>query len=193
MPTQLLLRGQDVECKSCDRYLGVHIDHSLPMIPQVKHMVQKSRALRAKLRLVLTSWLPTRTKLAIYSCHIRSCLTYATPAWYTLRSEAAASETPSSTKFSATDDRKGHLTQARRLFNCAVAPQSGASIRETARWTSTPSRSNLLLPQRGIKHHQQAPRGRQRSPALVARGNNVSLTKNAAACCIQPILHQYYI
>ncbi|GBP25942.1 hypothetical protein EVAR_84500_1 [Eumeta japonica] len=65
-PTQLRLRGQDVEWKSCMRYLGIHIDRSLRTIPQVNNMVQQNRAGRTKLRPILTSRLPTRIMLALY-------------------------------------------------------------------------------------------------------------------------------
>ncbi|GBP61950.1 hypothetical protein EVAR_45007_1 [Eumeta japonica] len=57
------------------------------MIPQIDHVTQMSRAARAKLRLILASRLPIRTKLAIYKCYIRSRLTYAAPAWYALCSK----------------------------------------------------------------------------------------------------------
>ncbi|GBP71675.1 hypothetical protein EVAR_8281_1 [Eumeta japonica] len=40
----------DVEWKSCIRYLGIHIDRSLRMIPQVDYAIQQSQAVRAKLR-----------------------------------------------------------------------------------------------------------------------------------------------
>ncbi|GBP93605.1 RNA-directed DNA polymerase from mobile element jockey [Eumeta japonica] len=40
MPDQLRLRGQAVEWKTCILYLGVHIDHSLRMIPQIDHVIQ---------------------------------------------------------------------------------------------------------------------------------------------------------
>ncbi|GBP21560.1 RNA-directed DNA polymerase from mobile element jockey [Eumeta japonica] len=104
MPTQSHLRGQDMEWKSCIRYLGVHIDRSLPMIPQVDHVIQQSRAVRAKLQPVLTSRLPTRTKIAIYNCYIRSRLTYA----------ASACQGPAS---EIIEDFV--RTQAHRLFDCA--------------------------------------------------------------------------
>ncbi|GBP19939.1 Probable RNA-directed DNA polymerase from transposon X-element [Eumeta japonica] len=84
MPDQLRLRGQAVEWNTRVRYLGVHIDRSLRMTPQVDHVIQTSRAARAKLRPILASRLPISTKVAIYKCYIRSRLTYAAPAWYAL-------------------------------------------------------------------------------------------------------------
>ncbi|GBP81489.1 RNA-directed DNA polymerase from mobile element jockey [Eumeta japonica] len=62
MPDQLRLRGQAVEWNTRVRYLGVHIDRSLRMIPQIDHVIQTSRAARAKLRPILASRLPIRTK-----------------------------------------------------------------------------------------------------------------------------------
>ncbi|GBP55427.1 hypothetical protein EVAR_34228_1 [Eumeta japonica] len=50
IPTQLHLRGQDVEWKSCIRYLSVHIDRSLHMIPQ---MDNQRRRLQAQQNMVL--------------------------------------------------------------------------------------------------------------------------------------------
>ncbi|GBP30312.1 RNA-directed DNA polymerase from mobile element jockey [Eumeta japonica] len=84
MPDQLRLRGQAVEWNTRVRYLGVHIDRSLRMTPQIDHVIQMSRAARAKLRPILASRLPIRTKVAIYKCYVRSRLTYAAPAWYAL-------------------------------------------------------------------------------------------------------------
>ncbi|GBP85473.1 hypothetical protein EVAR_64771_1 [Eumeta japonica] len=55
MPIQLRLRGQDVEWKSCVRYLGIHIECSLRMTLQADHIIQQSRAVRAKPRPILTS------------------------------------------------------------------------------------------------------------------------------------------
>ncbi|GBP27452.1 Probable RNA-directed DNA polymerase from transposon X-element [Eumeta japonica] len=46
-----------------------------------------SRAARAKLRPILASRLPIRTKIAIYKCYICYLLTYAASTWYTLCSE----------------------------------------------------------------------------------------------------------
>ncbi|GBP68334.1 hypothetical protein EVAR_31324_1 [Eumeta japonica] len=84
---QLRLRNQDVVWKGCVRYLGVHIHCSLRMVPQMDHVIQISRTERAKLRPILTSRLPIRTKMVIYYCYIRSCLTYSPPAWYALFSK----------------------------------------------------------------------------------------------------------
>ncbi|GBP33313.1 RNA-directed DNA polymerase from mobile element jockey [Eumeta japonica] len=62
MPDQLRLRGQAVEWNTRVRYLGVHIDRSLRMTPQTDHVIQTSRAARAKLRPILASRLPISTK-----------------------------------------------------------------------------------------------------------------------------------
>ncbi|GBP20216.1 RNA-directed DNA polymerase from mobile element jockey [Eumeta japonica] len=87
MPDQLRLRGQAVEWKTCVRYLGVHIDRTLHMVPQVDYVIQMSRAVRAILRPILASRLSIRIKIAIYKCYMRARLTYAAPAWYALCSE----------------------------------------------------------------------------------------------------------
>ncbi|GBP79532.1 hypothetical protein EVAR_89898_1 [Eumeta japonica] len=87
MASQLCLREQDVECKSCVRYLSVHIDRSLRMISQVDYAIQQSWTIRAKLRPVLMSRLLTRIKITICNCYIRSRLTYAAPVWYALCSK----------------------------------------------------------------------------------------------------------
>ncbi|GBP96494.1 RNA-directed DNA polymerase from mobile element jockey [Eumeta japonica] len=71
MPDQLRLRGQAVEWNTRVRYLGVHIDRSLRMVPQIDHVIQTSRAAHAKLRPILASRLPIR-KVAIYKCYIPS-------------------------------------------------------------------------------------------------------------------------
>ncbi|GBP53956.1 RNA-directed DNA polymerase from mobile element jockey [Eumeta japonica] len=84
MPDQLRLRGQAVEWNTRVRYLGVHIDRSLQMTPQIDHVIQTSRAARIKLRPILASRLPVITKVAIYKCYVRSRLTYAAPASYAL-------------------------------------------------------------------------------------------------------------
>ncbi|GBP39727.1 hypothetical protein EVAR_23052_1 [Eumeta japonica] len=47
-----------VEWKGCVRYLGVHIECLLRMVPQMDYIIQMSRAARAKLRPILTSRLP---------------------------------------------------------------------------------------------------------------------------------------
>ncbi|GBP33466.1 hypothetical protein EVAR_23869_1 [Eumeta japonica] len=70
IPTQLRLSSQDVKLKSCSG-TWAYTSPRLRKIP----------------RPVLTSRLPTRTKLAIYNCYIHSCLTYAAPARYTLYSD----------------------------------------------------------------------------------------------------------
>ncbi|XP_072932349.1 myrosinase 1-like [Epargyreus clarus] len=54
------------------------------MVPQVNHVIHQARAARAMLRPVLSSQLPTSTKLRVYKTYIRSRLTYAAPAWYAL-------------------------------------------------------------------------------------------------------------
>ncbi|GBP49146.1 hypothetical protein EVAR_80814_1 [Eumeta japonica] len=77
MPDKLRLRGQAVEWNTRVRYLGVHIDRSLRMTPQINHVIQTSRAACAKLRPILASRLPIRTNVAIYKCYVRSRLTYA--------------------------------------------------------------------------------------------------------------------
>ncbi|GBP37849.1 hypothetical protein EVAR_21384_1 [Eumeta japonica] len=87
VPYQLRLRGQAMEWKTCVRYLGVHIYRSLRMVPQVDYVIQMNRAARAKLRSILASRLPIRTKIAINKCYIRSRLTYAASAYYALCSE----------------------------------------------------------------------------------------------------------
>lgn len=85
-PCKLQLRGQDIEWQSCVRYLGVDIDRSLRMNPQVNRALQQARAARAQLRPVLISRLPLRTKVRVYKTYVRSRLTYAAPAWYALLS-----------------------------------------------------------------------------------------------------------
>ncbi|GBP22436.1 hypothetical protein EVAR_78612_1 [Eumeta japonica] len=65
------LRGQDVEWKTCVRYLGVRINHSLRMVPQIDHVIQLSRAGRTTIRPILTSRVPIplelrRTKLVCF-------------------------------------------------------------------------------------------------------------------------------
>lgn len=85
-PYALHLRGQVIYWKSHIRYLGVDIDRSLKMIPQVNRALQQARIARAQLRPVLTSRLPLRTKVRVYKTYIRSRLTYAAPAWYALLS-----------------------------------------------------------------------------------------------------------
>ncbi|GBP53849.1 hypothetical protein EVAR_42569_1 [Eumeta japonica] len=103
------LRQRDVEWKICVRYLGVHIDRSLCMIPQVDHVIQQSRATRAKLRPILTSRLPTRTKIAIYN------LLYLLPpdlcctGLVRLMLGAEVSDIESPTKLGTADDRGGWL------------------------------------------------------------------------------------
>ncbi|GBP41041.1 RNA-directed DNA polymerase from mobile element jockey [Eumeta japonica] len=87
MTDQLRLRGQAIEWKTCVRHLGVHIDRLLRIISQIDHVIQMSRAARAKLRPILAFRLLIKTKLAIYKCYIRSRLTYAALAWYALCSK----------------------------------------------------------------------------------------------------------
>ncbi|GBP53843.1 hypothetical protein EVAR_42563_1 [Eumeta japonica] len=65
------------------------------------------RAARAKLRPILTSRLPIRTKIAIYNCYIHSRLTYAAPAWYALYSEQQRQRLE--VQANASDDRGGGL------------------------------------------------------------------------------------
>ncbi|KAJ0175982.1 hypothetical protein K1T71_008156 [Dendrolimus kikuchii] len=84
MPEPLQLRGQEIEWKTSVKYLGVHIDRSLSMGPQVDHAVNQTRAARALLRPVISSSLPLRTKIGVYKTYLRSRLTYAAPAWYAL-------------------------------------------------------------------------------------------------------------
>ncbi|GBP69108.1 RNA-directed DNA polymerase from mobile element jockey [Eumeta japonica] len=50
-------------------------------------MNRTARAVRLRLRPILVSRLPTRTKIAIYKCYIRSRPTYAAPAWFALCSK----------------------------------------------------------------------------------------------------------
>ncbi|GBP76700.1 hypothetical protein EVAR_52435_1 [Eumeta japonica] len=111
MPIQLRPRGQDMEWMSCIQYLGVHIDRSLRMIPQVVYVIQQSRAARVKLRPVLTSRLPTRTKITIYNCYIHSRLCCTGLVCTVLG--AAALETPSPTEYCATNDRSTIQTPPR--------------------------------------------------------------------------------
>ncbi|GBP68330.1 hypothetical protein EVAR_31320_1 [Eumeta japonica] len=87
MPNQLRLRGQAMEWKTCVRYLGVHIDLSPRIVPEVDYVIQMSRAVRAKLCSIFTFRLPIRTKIAIYKCCISFRLTHAAPTWYALCSE----------------------------------------------------------------------------------------------------------
>ncbi|GBP31070.1 RNA-directed DNA polymerase from mobile element jockey [Eumeta japonica] len=84
MPDQLRLRGQAVEWNTRVRYLGVHINRSLRMIPQIDHVIQTSRAARTKLRPILASRLPIRTKSSNIQVLHTPRLTYAAPAWYAL-------------------------------------------------------------------------------------------------------------
>ncbi|GBP56880.1 RNA-directed DNA polymerase from mobile element jockey [Eumeta japonica] len=86
-PDQLRLKGQAVKWKTCVRYLDVHIDRSMRMVPQVDYVIQMSLAARAKLRPILAARLPIRIKIGIYKCYIRSRLTYGALAWYALCSE----------------------------------------------------------------------------------------------------------
>ncbi|GBP33189.1 RNA-directed DNA polymerase from mobile element jockey [Eumeta japonica] len=65
MPDQLRLRGQAVEWNTRVRYLGVHIDRSLRMTPQTDHVIQTSRAARAKLRPILASRLAAIAEIAV--------------------------------------------------------------------------------------------------------------------------------
>lgn len=83
-PLPLQLRDQDIEWQTCVRYLGVDIDRSLRMNPQVARALQQARAARAQLRPVLTSRLPLRTEVRICKTYVRSRLTYAAPTWYAL-------------------------------------------------------------------------------------------------------------
>ncbi|GBP66290.1 hypothetical protein EVAR_41085_1 [Eumeta japonica] len=53
MPTQLHPRVHDVEWKTCVRYLDVHDDRSLCMIPQVNYAIEQSPTAQAKLRPVI--------------------------------------------------------------------------------------------------------------------------------------------
>ncbi|GBP43261.1 hypothetical protein EVAR_39319_1 [Eumeta japonica] len=59
MPTQLRLRSQAVEWKTCIRYLGIQIDRSLRIIAH-------------------------KDKMAVYKCYVRSLLTYVATVWYVL-------------------------------------------------------------------------------------------------------------
>lgn len=83
-PPTLTLRNEPIGWESAVRYLGVIIDRSLRMSPQVNNAINQAKAARALLRPVLTSNLPTRTKVNIYKTYIRTRLTYAAPAWYAL-------------------------------------------------------------------------------------------------------------
>ncbi|XP_052755883.1 uncharacterized protein LOC128201819 [Galleria mellonella] len=58
------------------------------MTAQVNRAVTQTRTARAMLRPVLQSNLSLRTKIGIYKTYIRSQLTYASPAWYALCSDA---------------------------------------------------------------------------------------------------------
>lgn len=87
LPTQLRLNGQAIAWTPTVKYLGVIIDRGLTMKPHVKAVVNKTKVACAKLHPVLRSKLPLRTKLAVYKTYVRSILTYAAPAWYSLASE----------------------------------------------------------------------------------------------------------
>ncbi|GBP47252.1 hypothetical protein EVAR_20257_1 [Eumeta japonica] len=54
-------------------------DNAYFHLPQLGHAIQMKRPARAKLRPIVTSRLPTRTKIAICNCYIRSRLTYSAP------------------------------------------------------------------------------------------------------------------
>ncbi|KAL0810395.1 hypothetical protein ABMA28_010540 [Loxostege sticticalis] len=92
MPPPLKLRGSDIEWQSQVTYLGCRIDRSLRMVSQVNHVVSQAKMARAMLRPVLTSRLPLRAKLSVYKTYVRSRLTYAAPAWYSLCSPAQRSK-----------------------------------------------------------------------------------------------------
>ncbi|GBP92896.1 hypothetical protein EVAR_80619_1 [Eumeta japonica] len=107
MLDQSRLRGQAVEWKTCV-YLGVHIDRSLRMVPQVDYVIQMSRAAHAKLRPILASKLPTRTKIAIYKCYIR-CTGLVCPLLGT-----AAPTSPGPGEHSAPYDCRGRVIRQKR-------------------------------------------------------------------------------
>ncbi|GBP24135.1 hypothetical protein EVAR_27360_1 [Eumeta japonica] len=54
------------------------------MAAQVEHAIHQSRTVRSMLCPVLQSYLPLLAKVALYKGYIRSCLTYAAPAWYAI-------------------------------------------------------------------------------------------------------------
>ncbi|KAI5651463.1 hypothetical protein NE865_00707 [Phthorimaea operculella] len=81
--TLLNLRGQDTPSVKC---LGCHIDRALRMVSMVDHVTTQAKEARTLPGPVLLSRLPLRTKLRVYKTYICSRLTYATPAWYALRS-----------------------------------------------------------------------------------------------------------
>ena len=71
-----------------DRYLGVRLDRRLCFNAHVTETLAKARGVRAKLSPFLScrSRLAMRTKLTIYLLFLRSVLTYAAPAWWSLLS-----------------------------------------------------------------------------------------------------------
>ena len=84
LPPPLRLLGQQVPWKPTATYLGVTIDKHLRMSGQVKKAAAAAKMALFRLRPLLRSKLPLRTKLALYKTFVRPHLTYATPAWYAL-------------------------------------------------------------------------------------------------------------
>lgn len=84
-PPPLTLLGQNIEWATEAKYLGVIIDRSLGMVPQINHATHMAKFARTTLRPMLTSErLPLATRVRMYKTYIRPLLTYAAPAWYAL-------------------------------------------------------------------------------------------------------------
>ncbi|GBP51941.1 hypothetical protein EVAR_80036_1 [Eumeta japonica] len=145
MPDQLLLRGQAVEWKICARYLGVHIDRSLRMVPQVDYVIQMSHAERAKLRPILASRLPMRTKKAIYKCYIRSRLTYCCTGLVCPLLGTAAPTSPGPAEHSAPYDCGGQVVRQKRLDRQRLGSRNARRVRQDAGATCLQSRRRRLL------------------------------------------------
>ncbi|KAJ8710242.1 hypothetical protein PYW07_009608 [Mythimna separata] len=87
LPPRLKLCGAEIEWAPRAKYLGVTIDRRLTMGAHARNVAAQGRAVRHRLKPVLSSRLPVRVKLGIYKAYIRPVLTYAAPAWFALTCE----------------------------------------------------------------------------------------------------------
>ena len=74
----IIVGTSDVDCTTIDKHLRIS--------GQVKKAAAAAKVAPFKLRPLLRSTLPLRTKLAFYKLFVRPHLTYATPAWHALAS-----------------------------------------------------------------------------------------------------------